>query len=405
VTRAHLSTRLQGFGTTVFAEMSALAAATGAVNLGQGFPDYPGPPEVLDAARAAIGTAHDQYPPGPGLPDLRAAVAEHQARFRGLGYDPDDEVLVTAGATEALSATLLALLEPGDEVVLFEPMYDCYPAGIAMAGGVARPVPLRPPGDGDGNCGVDGGAVGGPWTFDAEELRAAITPRTTVLLLNTPHNPTGKVFTREELGLLADLAVVHDLLVLTDEVYEHLVFSGAQHTSIATLPGMRERTLVVSSAGKTFNVTGWKVGWICGPGHLVSAVRTAKQFLTYVNGGPFQPAVAAGLRLPDAYFTAAARDLEYRRDVLVQGLREAGLPVICPEATYFATVDVRGVQPDGDGLAFCRSLPERAGVVAVPSGVFYDPAHAHLGRHLVRFAFCKSDDVLGEAVTRLRRLA
>jgi len=395
VTRApYLSSRLQGFGTTVFAEMSALAVTTGSVNLGQGFPDYPGPPEVLDVARAAIGTAADQYPPGPGRPELRDAIAAHVQRFRGLDYDPGDEILVTAGATEALSGALLALLDTGDEVVLFEPMYDCYAAGIAMAGGVARPVPLRLPADG-----------AGPWTFDPDEVRAAITPRTRILLLNTPHNPTGKVFTADELNALAALSIAHDLLVLTDEVYEHLVFGGAVHRSIAALPGMRERTLVVSSAGKTFNVTGWKIGWICGPAPLVSAVRTAKQFLTYVNGGPFQPAVAAGLALPDEYFEHAARDLEYRRDVLVKGLTDGGLPVISPEATYFATVDVRPVQPDGDGLAFCRSLPERAGVVAVPTVVFYDPAHAHLGRHLVRFAFCKRDEVLAEAVERLRRLA
>ncbi|TFV63583.1 UNVERIFIED_ORG: pyridoxal phosphate-dependent aminotransferase [Bacillus sp. AZ43] len=394
MTRApYLSSRLQGFGTTVFAEMSALALATGSVNLGQGFPDYPGPPEVLDVARAAIGTAADQYPPGPGIPELRAAVSEHVERFRGLAYDPDTEVLVTAGATEALSAALLALLETGDEVVLFEPMYDCYAAGIAMAGAVPRPVPLRPPAEG-----------AGPWTCDPDELRAAITPRTRMLLVNTPHNPTGKVFTAEELGELAALAIEHDLLVLTDEVYEHLVFDGAAHVPMAGLPGMRDRTIMVSSAGKTFNVTGWKIGWICGPPPLVSAVRTAKQFLTYVNGGPFQPAVAAGLALPDGYFAEAARDLQYRRDVLVQGLADAGLPVISPQATYFATVDVRPVQPDGDGLAFCRSLPERAGVVAVPTVVFYSPEHAHLGRHLVRFAFCKSDAVLGEAVERLRRL-
>jgi N-succinyldiaminopimelate aminotransferase len=238
--------------------------------------------------------------------------------------------------------------------------------------------------------------------FDEDEVRAAITPRTKILLLNTPHNPTGKVFTDTELAYLAGLATANDLLVLTDEVYEHLVFSGATHRSIAALPGMRERTLVVSSAGKTFNVTGWKIGWIYGPAPLVSAVRTAKQFLTYVNGGPFQPAVAAGLALPEEYFAQAARDLEYRRDVLVQGLTDAGLPVISPAATYFATVDVRPVQPDGDGLAFCRSLPERAGVVAVPTVVFYDPAHAQLGRHLVRFAFCKQDAVLAEAVERLR---
>ncbi|MGY1826700.1 MULTISPECIES: pyridoxal phosphate-dependent aminotransferase [unclassified Blastococcus] len=391
---APLASRLRGFGTTIFAEMSALAVATGAVNLGQGFPDYPGPPEVLDVAREAIGTGADQYPPGPGIPELRTAVAEHRQRWTGTSYEPGTEVLVTAGATEALAAAMLALLEPGDEVVLFEPIYDSYSASVAMAGGVVRPVPLHPPEDG-----------AGPWTFDEAELRAAITPRTRLLLVNSPHNPTGTVLTADELAVLAGLARDHDLTVVTDEVYEHLVFDGARHVSLATLPGMRERTLVVSSAGKTFNVTGWKIGWVCGPAPLVAAVRTAKQFLTYVNGGPFQPAVAAGLRLPGAYFDGIARDLQYRRDVLVAGLRDAGLPVIAPQATYFATVDVRGVQPDGDGLAFCRALPERAGVVAIPTVVFYTPEHASLGRHLVRFAFCKSDAVLAEAVERLRRLA
>jgi N-succinyldiaminopimelate aminotransferase len=399
VTRApYLSARLQGFGTTVFAEMSALAVATGSINLGQGFPDEPGPPEVLDVARAAIGSEHDQYPPGPGQPALRTAVAEHQQRFRGLTYDPADEVLVTAGATEALTAALIALLEPGDEVVLFEPMYDSYAAAVAMAGGVLRPVPLRPP------PATAGEVTDAPWTFDERELRAAVTPRARLLLLNTPHNPTGKVFTRAELAVLAEVATAADLLVLTDEVYEHLVFTGAEHVSLATLPGMRERTLVVGSGGKTFNTTGWKIGWICGPAPLVSAVRTAKQFLTYVNGGPFQPAIAAGLRLPDAYFTRIAAHLQRHRDLLVLGLAEAGLPVISPEATYFATVDVRPLQPDGDGWAFCRSLPERAGVVAVPAVVFYDAAHAELGRHLVRFAFCKQVEVLGEAVARMRRM-
>jgi N-succinyldiaminopimelate aminotransferase len=395
-----LSARLQGFGTTVFAEMSALAAATGAINLGQGFPDTPGPAEVLDVARAAIGTPHDQYPPGPGLPELRSAISAHVERFRGLTYDPDGEVLVTAGATEALTAAMLALLDPGDEVVLFEPMYDCYAAAVAMAGGVVRAVPLLPPPPGDDGARTSDGA----WTFDVEQVRAAVTPRTKLLLLNTPHNPTGKVFDRQELATLAALAIGADLLVLTDEVYEHLVFSGAEHVSIAELPGMRDRTLLVSSGGKTFNTTGWKVGWICGPAPLVAAVRTAKQFLTYVNAGPFQPAMAVGLGLPDAYFAGIARDLEYRRDVLVQGLRAAGLPVVSPQATYFAIVDVRPVQPDGDGLAFCRSLPARAGVVAVPIGGFYAPQDEHLGRHLVRFAFCKRDDVLAEAVERLGRM-
>ncbi|MGY1811195.1 pyridoxal phosphate-dependent aminotransferase [Blastococcus sp. SYSU D00820] len=391
--RPYLSARLAGFGTTIFAEMSALAVATGSINLGQGFPDYAGPPEVLDVARAAIGTGADQYPPGPGTPELRTAVAEHLARFRGLSYDPADEVLVTAGATEALTAALVALLEAGDEVVLFEPMYDSYAAAVAMAGGVVRPVPLRPPADGTG-----------PWTFDPAQLRAAVTPRARLLLLNTPHNPTGTVFGGAELAAIAELALDADLLVLTDEVYEHLVFDGAAHVSIAGLPGMRERTLVVGSGGKTFSTTGWKVGWICGPAELVTAVRTVKQFLTYVNGGPFQPAIAAGLRLPGTYFAGIARDLQRRRDLLVAGLRAAGLPVVVPQATYFATVDVRPLQPDGDGVAFCRSLPERAGVVAVPMEVFYAPGHAHLGRHLVRFAFCKREEVLAEAVARLGRM-
>jgi len=386
VTTPHLAARLHGFGTTVFAEMSALAVATGSVNLGQGFPDTPGPAEVLDVARAAIGTELDQYPPGPGLPVLREAVAAHVQRFRGLAYDPDTEVLVTAGATEALAGALLGLLDPGDEVVVLEPLYDSYAACIAMAGGVVVPVPLRPPPPGEP----------GRWTLDPAELRAAVTPRTRLLLLNTPHNPTGKVLDRAELALVADVVREHDLVALTDEVYEHLVFTGAQHVSLAELPGMRERTLVVSSGGKTFSTTGWKVGWVCGPAELVTCVRTAKQFLTYVNAGPFQPAIAVGLGLPGAFFTRVAADLERQRDLLVAGLAEAGLPVISPEATYFATVRV-----DGDGLAFCRELPHRVGVVAVPMSAFYLPQHAELGRDLVRFAFCKRPEVLAEAVRRL----
>ncbi|MGY1727696.1 pyridoxal phosphate-dependent aminotransferase [Geodermatophilus sp. SYSU D01062] len=392
----YLADRLQGFGTTVFAEMSALAVATGSINLGQGFPDTPGPAEVLDVARAAVGTMADQYPPGPGTPELRTAIAAHVQRFRGLTYDPDTEVLVTAGATEALTAAMLALVEPGDEVVLFEPVYDSYAAAVAMAGGVLRPVPLSPP---------PADTEGGVWAFDPADLRAAVTPRARLLLLNTPHNPTGKVFSRAELDLVAEVVLGAGLLLVTDEVYEHLVFDGAEHVSAATLPGLRERTLVVGSGGKTFSTTGWKVGWACGPAPLVGAVRTAKQFLTYVNAGPFQPAIAAGLALPDAYFTGIARDLQRRRDVLVAGLRSAGLPTISPQATYFAMVDVRGVQPDGDGLAFCRALPERAGVVAVPAGVFWTAGHADLGRHLVRFAFCKRDEVLTEAVARLGRMS
>lgn len=384
-TNSYVTSKLREFGTTIFAEMSALAVETGAINLGQGFPDYDGPSEVLDAAVDAIRSGQNQYPPGPGVPVLRQAITEHQSRFWGLSYDPDTEVLVTAGATEALAACLLGLLESGDEVVLLEPMYDSYQACISMAGATARPVTLRPP----------------DYGFDPDELRAVITDRTRVLLVNSPHNPTGVVLDDEQLRTLADLAIEHDLIVVSDEVYEHLTYDGVAHRSIATLPGMRERTLVISSGGKTFNTTGWKVGWICAPAPLVAAARSAKQFLTYVSSAPFQPAIAAGLRLPDEYFTSLASDLQTKRNHLMSGLRDAGFEVFEPQGTYFVTVDIRPVDPEGDGYAFCRSLPDRCGVVAVPNVVFYDRAHQHEGRHLVRFAFCKRQSSIDEAVARL----
>jgi N-succinyldiaminopimelate aminotransferase len=385
-----LTRKLAGFGTTIFAQMSALAVQTGSINLGQGFPDTDGPVEVLDAAVAAIRAGVNQYPPGPGMPVLREAIAEHQQRFYGLNHDPDSEVLVTAGATEALAGALLGMLDAGDEVVVFEPMYDSYQACIALAGAVVKPVLLRP-------------SVGGRYEFDPAELVAAFSARTKLVLLNTPHNPTGKVFSRDELELIAGVAQERDVLVVTDEVYEHLVFSGAEHLPLATLPGMADRTLTISSGGKTFNTTGWKIGWLCGPARMVAAARTAKQFLTYVSGAPFQPATAVGLRLPDAFFTGVAADLEAKRDRLFDGLGAAGFIAYRPEATYFTTVDIRPLQPDGDGVAFCLQLPERVGVVAIPNQVFYaNPQH---GRHLVRFACCKQLDVLDEAVERLSRLA
>ena len=374
---------------TIFAEMTELAVRTGAINLGQGFPDYDGPQEVLEVARDAIAQGLNQYPPGIGMPVLRTAIAEHQKRFYGLEYDPDTEVLVTAGATEALAAAILALVDEGDEVLTFEPFYDAYGAIIELANGVHRTVPLR----------------GEDFQPDPDELRAAVSDRTRLILITDPHNPTGMVLSREIRQLLVELADQHDAVLVTDEVYEHLVYDGMQHVPLAALPGARERTVGISSGGKTFNTTGWKIGWITAPAEVVRAVLAVKQFLTFVNGGPFQPAIAAGLGLPDAYFTGIARDLERRRDVLVAGLRGAGLPTVSPQATYFATVDVRGVQPDGDGLAFCRELPARAGVVAVPTVVFYTRGHADLGRSLVRFAFCKRDEVLGEAVARLGRMA
>ena len=383
----HLTAKLQGFGTTIFAEMSALATATDSVNLGQGFPDTDGPREVLDAAIGAINSGLNQYPPGLGLPVLRQAIADHQQRFYGLTYDVDTEVLVTAGATEALAGALLGLLDTGDEVVLFEPMYDSYQACIALAGAVAKPVTLRPPAYG----------------FDVDELRAAITPKTKLILVNTPHNPTGKVLDRAELQLIADLAVEHDLIVLTDEVYEHLVFDGIDHVPLATLPGMRDRVLSISSGGKTFNTTGWKIGWLCGPPELVTAAKTAKQFLTYVNGGPFQVGIARGLAMDESFFHGVAANLQARRDQLMPGLEAAGFLVYPTQGTYFVTVDIRPVRADGDGMAFCRELPHRCGVVAIPNEVFY--MNRHEGRHLVRFAFCKRPEVIDQAVERLQRLA
>ena len=383
----YLTSKLQGFGTTIFAEMSGIAVATNSINLGQGFPDTDAPREILDAAIDAINSGLNQYPPGPGMPVLRNAIAAHQRRFYGLEYDPDSEVLVTVGATEALAAALIGMLDTGDEVVVFDPMFDSYAPCIAMAGGVVRPVLLRPPN----------------YTFDPTEFRAAITSRTKLILLNTPHNPTGRVFTREEMQFIADVAVERDLIVLTDEVYEHLVFDGTEHIAMASLPGMRDRTLSVSSGGKTFNTTGWKIGWVCGPPALVQAARTAKQFLTYVGGGPFQPAIALGLGLPDSFFEGVAAGLQAQRDRLLPGLVAAGFNVMPTSGTYFVTVDIRPLQRDGDGMAFCRALPHRCGVVAIPNEVLY--ADKAAGRHLVRFAFCKRLEVLDEAVARLSSLS
>ncbi|MFH8260196.1 pyridoxal phosphate-dependent aminotransferase [Streptomyces roseolus] len=388
MTRPLLNRRLAEFGTTIFAEMSALAARTGSINLGQGFPDTDGPEEIREAAVRALRDGRgNQYPPGPGVPELRTAIADHQRARYGLEYDPDTEVLVTAGATEAIAAALLALVGPGDEVVALEPYYDSYAACVALAGGTRVPVTLRP--------------HEGRYVLDLDELRAAVTPRTRLLLLNTPHNPTGTVLTRAELTAVAELAVERDLLVVTDEVYEHLVFDGAEHVPIATLPGMRERTVTIGSAGKTYSFTGWKVGWTTASPELTSAVRSAKQYLTYVSSGPFQYAVAEALRLPEAYYDGLRADLQVKRDLLSEGLAQAGFEVYRPRGTYFVTTDIRPLGT-GDGFAFCRSLPERAGVVAIPNAVFYD--HREAGAPFVRFAFCKRTDVLEEAVSRLKRL-
>jgi len=380
----YLDPNLAEFGTTIFAEMSALAVRTGAANLGQGFPDTDGPSVVSDAAIAAIRNGHNQYPPGPGILPLREAVARHRERFRGQSFDPDTEVLITAGATEAIAASLLSLCRTGDEVITFEPYYDSYAAGIAMAGASRRVVTLNAP----------------DYSFQPAELEAAFTPNTRMVLLNSPHNPTGKVFSRTELELIAELCIRHDVLVVADEVYEHLVYDVA-HIPIATLPGMAERTVTISSAGKIFSFTGWKIGWACGPADLVSAVRTSKQFLTYVSGGPFQYGVAAGLDLDDEFFDDYTASMKAKRDRLCTGLSDAGFEVIEPQGTYFVTADIRPLGGD-DGIDFCMSLPERCGVVAVPTQVFHDNVEA--GRHIVRFAFCKQDHVLDEAARRLATL-
>jgi N-succinyldiaminopimelate aminotransferase len=386
VTRPLLNRRLQGLGTSIFAEMSARAVATGAVNLGQGFPDVDGPATVAEAAVTAIRTGKgNQYPPGPGIPELRTAVARHQHRFYGLTYDPATEVLITAGATEAIAAALLAMLEPGDEVIAFEPYYDSYAANIAMAGASRVPLTLRPP----------------DFRPDLDELEAKVTDNTRLLLINSPHNPTGMVLTREETEAIAGIARRHDLLIVTDEVYEHLTYDR-EHIPFAAIDGMRERTVSVSSAGKTFSFTGWKVGWVTGTPEIVSAVRTTKQFLTFVASGPFQYAVAEALTLPGEYFEDLAAGLKRKRDLMINGLRSIGFEVYQPDGTYFITTDVTPLG-EKDAVEFCLGLPERAGVVAIPNSVFYDDEQA--GRTQVRFAFCKRDEILEEALSRLAVLA
>jgi len=381
---AHLTRRLQPFTTTIFATMSELALATDSVNLGQGFPDTDGPAELSEVAVTAIREGRNQYPPSNGIPELRRAVAAHQQAWYGMELDPEREVLVTVGATEAIAASMLALCEPGDEVVMFEPTYDSYAATASMAGATPRLVRLHPP----------------DWHFDPDELAAVVGPRTKMVLLNSPHNPTGKVFSPEELAQVAVLCTAHDLLAVTDEVYEHLVFDGS-HVPLATLPGMRERTLTISSGGKTFSFTGWKVGWVSGPAPLVAAVRAAKQFLTYTSPAPFQLAIARGLAFEPGPMGRLATELEARREQLCNGLHALGYQVFRPAATYFATTDIAAVAPGLSAQEFCLELPGRCGVVAIPSSVFYDATDPDAGRTLVRWAFCKRADVLEDALTRL----
>jgi N-succinyldiaminopimelate aminotransferase len=378
--------RVKSATTTIFAEMSALAVATGSVNLGQGFPDTDGPDFMLAAARQAISDGVNQYPPGRGIAPLRKAIAAHTARHYGLDYDPDTEIVVTTGATEALAAAILAFVNPGDEVIALEPFYDSYAASIDLAGGVRVGV----------------GMFGPDFALDLAELEAAFTPRTKVMLVNSPHNPTGTVLDREQLAGIARLAVQHDVLVICDEVYEHLVFDDAEHVPLAGFPGMRERTVRISSSGKTFSATGWKIGWAISTAELINELTAVKQFLTYVSGAPFQPAVALALQTGDGWVEQARLDLQQKRDRLAIGLRSVGLKPVVPVGTYFMTTDVT---PLGyaDGVEFCRDLPTRCGVVAIPHQVFYD--RVDQGRPYVRWAFCKQDRVIDEAVRRLGALS
>ena len=383
--REPLVERMRVFGTTIFAEMSATAVRTGSVNLGQGFPDTDGPPALLEAACAAIRSGANQYPPGRGTPELRHAIAAHQHRWYGLDVDPHSEVLVTVGATEAIAASILALCEADDEVVVLEPYYDSYAASIALAGAVRRTVPLRPP----------------TFELDVDALAAAFGPRTRIVLLNSPHNPTGRVLTATEMEAVAVLARRHDAIVVTDEVYEHLAYDGRRHLPMAALPRMAERTLTISSAGKTFSVTGWKIGWVTGPAELVAAVAAVKQFLTFVSGAPFQPAVAGALGGPVEGFAERSADMARRRDRLSDGLASAGFAVLPTEGGYFVLADAAPLGFD-DGLTLCRQMPELVGVVAIPVRIFCDDVGPV--RSLVRFAFCKRDDVLFEGLRRLRGL-
>ncbi len=373
--------RLDGIPPTIFTTMSALAVRTGAVNLGQGFPDADGPASLLEAARDAIAGGANQYAPGNGVAVLRQAIARHQQRHYGFDLDPDSQVLVTTGCTEGIAAALLGLVNPGDEVVVLEPYYDSYVAMIQMAGGVRRPVTLRSP----------------DFRLDVDELRAAVGPRTRFVLLNSPHNPTGTVLTRAELQAVAEVAVEHDLVVITDEVYEHLTFDEHEHVPLATLPGMFERTLTLSSAGKSYSVTGWKVGWATGPAELVGAVLAASQWLTFTSGAPLQPAVAHALDHEPEWPRALAASLQERRDLLCDGLEKLGLGVRRPEGTYFALTDISSLGWT-DGMEFCLALPELAGVVAIPAQPFHD---SDAGDQLVRWAFCKEASVIDEGLRRL----
>lgn len=386
---SRLVARMRPYSKTIFGEMSALAAQVGAVNLGQGFPDVDGPQQLKDIAMAAIADGSgNQYPPAHGYPDLRLAIAEHQLRHYDIAVSPDTDVVVATGASEALAASVIALVSDGDEVVVLEPYFDLYPAIIAMAGATRVAVPLRAP---------EAGSEQG-FTLDADALAAAVTPRTRMIILNSPHNPTGMVLRNTELRAIADVAIANDLIVVSDEAYEHLVFDPARHIPIATLPGMFDRTVTIGSGGKSFSFTGWKVGWASGPIDLITAIRVVRQHLSYVSGGPFQAAIAAGLDLPDEFFTGFAADLAKRRDFLSNGLAAVGLGVLPTDGTYFITTDIRPLGR-ADGRTFCDWLVREVGVAAIPIEALADDEE--MFAPYVRWTFCKKPEVLAEALDRL----
>lgn len=387
---AVMSQRVGGFGTTIFADINALAAKHGAVNLGQGAPDFDGPPEVLAAAVEAVNSALNQYAPGIGMAPVRRAIAQHAQRFYNQQLNPETDVLVTSGATEAMFAAILGLTDPGDEVIVFEPVYDTYVPNLVMAGVTPLYVPLR----------------GDDWSFDADELAKAFNPRTKAIVINTPHNPTGKVFARDELRTIAELCLKHNVVAITDEVYEHILYDDASHVRMATLPGMAERTLTISSLGKTFSVTGWKIGWAMGPAALVHAVNQAHQFITYAVASPLQAAAATALHLPLAFFETLQSTYQARRDRMLEVLRRAGFKVFKPQGSYFIMIDWRGVAPRHvqDDLQFARWLVQEIGVACIPASPFYQEADKQLGQHFARFAVCKKDETLNAAADRFAKL-
>lgn len=383
---ANLLGRDGSLGVTIFEEITALANQHAAINLGQGFPDQEGPTQLSRMAQEAIAAGHNQYAPGKGILELRQAVAGHQSRFYGLTLDPETEIIVSTGATEAIAATVLALAGPGDEVLTFEPFYDSYGAMIALSGARHTTVPLLAP----------------DFMPDLATLEDSFSANTRLVLLNNPHNPTGAMFPEAVLAEIVRLAIKYDAVIASDEVYEHLTF-GPRHIPVASLPGAAGRTLTISSAGKTFSFTGWKIGWLSGPAELVAAARTVKQFLSYSSGTPFQGAVAAGLRLEKEFFTSAAADLAGRRDILAEGLRAAGLEVYMPQGTYFIVADTAKLGIT-DATVLARRLPELIGVAAIPVPVFCHPEGAQRNRSLLRFAFCKQTPVLEDAAARLATL-